>query len=199
MRIWIRTAIFCLGTVAGLAVAQPAELFISEYLEGTSFNKAIEVYNGTGAPVDLAAGVYALNLYTNGSPTVSQTVALTGTLANNDVFVACHTSANAAIKAAADLQNGTVINFNGDDAVSLTKNGVLIDVIGQIGFDPGTAWTGGGLSTADRTLVRKATILAGDPNGSDAFDPSIQWDGLPVDTTSNLGAHVLSVTEWPLY
>ena len=49
-----------------------------EYIEGSSFNKAVEIFNGTGAPVDLAAGGYVLELYSNGSPTVSQSVALTG-------------------------------------------------------------------------------------------------------------------------
>ena len=29
--------------------AAPTELFISEYIEGTSNNKAIEIFNGTGA------------------------------------------------------------------------------------------------------------------------------------------------------
>ena len=46
--------------------APPTELFMSEYIEGSSFNKAIEIYNGTGAPVDLEAGGYTLELYSNG-------------------------------------------------------------------------------------------------------------------------------------
>jgi hypothetical protein len=47
-------------------------------------------------------------------------------------------------------------------------------VIGQIGFDPGSEWGSGLTSTADNTLRRKPSIEAGDPNGTDAFDPSIQ-------------------------
>ncbi|HEX7224775.1 MAG TPA: hypothetical protein VF367_04260, partial [Candidatus Limnocylindria bacterium] len=43
------------------------DLFISEYIEGSSFNKAIEIYNGTGAAVDLAAAGYTLQLYSNGA------------------------------------------------------------------------------------------------------------------------------------
>ena len=35
--------------------APPTELFFSEYIEGSSINKALEIYNGTGAAVDLAA------------------------------------------------------------------------------------------------------------------------------------------------
>ena len=36
-------------------IAATSELFISEYIEGSSYNKAIEIYNGTGADVDLSA------------------------------------------------------------------------------------------------------------------------------------------------
>ena len=42
------------AVVADAADAAATELFISEYIEGSSFNKAIEIYNGTGAAVDLA-------------------------------------------------------------------------------------------------------------------------------------------------
>ena len=37
-----------------------ADLFISEYIEGSSNNKALEIFNDTGAPIDLATGVYAV-------------------------------------------------------------------------------------------------------------------------------------------
>jgi len=54
-------------------------LFFSEYIEGSSFNKAIEIYNGTGAPVDLSA--YKVELYINGASSPSQSATLSGTLA----------------------------------------------------------------------------------------------------------------------
>jgi uncharacterized protein len=68
---------------------------------------------------------------------VSRSVALTGTIAAGDVFVAAHERADQAILAVADLISNAVINFNGDDAVVLRKNGAVIDAFGQIGFDPG--------------------------------------------------------------
>ena len=68
------------------ASAAPTDLFISEYVEGSSNNKAVELYNGTGAPIDLAAGGYQLQLFFNGA-TTSTNVALTGTVAAGDVFV----------------------------------------------------------------------------------------------------------------
>ncbi|MBD2416893.1 ExeM/NucH family extracellular endonuclease [Anabaena cylindrica FACHB-243] len=165
------------------------DLFISEYVEGSSFNKAIEIFNGTGAAIDLAAGGYTLELYSNGSSTASNTLTLNGLIANGDVFVLAHPSANAAILAVSDITNGAVINFNGDDAVVLRKNGALVDVIGQVGFDPGSEWGSGLTSTADNTIRRKSTVIAGDIISNDAFDPAIEWDGFAQNTFDGLGSH----------
>ncbi len=169
--------------------AAATELFLSEYIEGSSFNKAIEIYNGTGAAVDLAAGVYRLELYSNGAATASQSVALTGSLADGEVYVLANASADALILAQTDLTSNAVINFNGDDAVALRKNGVLIDVIGQIGFDPGSEWGTGLASTADNTIRRKSTVCSGDTNGADAFAPAGEWDGFANNSFDGLGAH----------
>jgi len=63
------------------------ELFISEYVEGGYWNKAIEIYNGTGAPVNLGAGGYAVDIYFNGSTLPGTTIQLSGTLADGDVYI----------------------------------------------------------------------------------------------------------------
>ncbi len=131
-----------IGGSPPVAAAAPTELFMSEYIEGSSFNKAIEIYNGTGAAVDLVAGGYTLELYSNGAASASQSVALGGTIADGDVYVLANSQADAAILAVTDLISNAVINFNGDDAVVLRKNGVVVDVFGQIGFDPGSQWDG---------------------------------------------------------
>lgn len=99
--------------------ATAEDLFISEYIEGSSFNKAIEIYNGTGSAVDLSS--YQVELYSNGASTASQTLSLSGTLENDDVLVLAHTSAEQAILDHADVVNGSIINFNGDDAFALKK------------------------------------------------------------------------------
>ena len=83
--------------------------------------------------------------------------------------------------------------FNGDDAVVLRKGTTVIDVIGQIGVDPGTEWGTGLTSTADNTLRRKVTIAPATPNGSDAFDPSLEWEGFATDTFGGLGSHTPTV------
>ncbi len=168
------------------AAAAPTELFMSEYIEGSSFNKAIEIYNGTGGAIDLTAGNYTLELYSNGSATASQSVELSGTIADGDVFVLAHGSADPAILAVTDLISTAVVNFNGDDAVVLRKGGIVVDAFGQIGFDPGSQWEGGG---QDDTLRRNETVCAGDTNADDAFDATVEWTTFAINTFDGLGAH----------
>jgi len=168
--------------------ATPTELFFSEYIEGSSNNKALEIYNGTGSAINLGTGGYNVQMYFNGSASAGLTINLTGTVASGDVFVLAQSSAVASILAQADQTNGAGW-FNGDDAVVLRKGTTVLDVIGQIGFDPGTEWGTGLNSTADNTLRRKDTVCAGEPNGSDAFDPSTEWEGFATDTFGGLGSH----------
>ncbi len=66
------------------------ELLFSEYIEGSSNNKAIEIYNGTYATIDLAAANYDVQMYFNGSSSPGLTIALTGSIASGDVFVLAH-------------------------------------------------------------------------------------------------------------
>lgn len=174
------------------------DLFISEYVEGSSYNKAIEIFNGTGESVDLSQ--YKLCLYSNGSATVSQSMSLSGTLANNEVYVFAHPSADPAILTVADTINSTVINFNGDDAIALikgeTSNPIYIDIFGVIGNDPGNAWTAvNGYSTLDKTLVRNPDVCAGvttNPTGTGPFaftTLTTEWTLFDTNTFSNLGFH----------
>lgn len=193
-RLWPALA---LGLLAPVPVqALPTDLFFSEYIEGSGNNKALEIFNGTGSAIDLAAGGYNIQMFFNGNTTATLTINLAGTLADGEVFVIAHSSANPAILAQADQTNGSTW-FNGDDAIALRKGTTLIDVIGQIGADPGTEWGSGLTSTADNTLRRKSTVLTGDANGSDAFDPSSEWEGFALDTFDGLGAHVIAQTQTP--
>jgi predicted extracellular nuclease len=135
-------------------------------------------------------------MFFNGSTSAGTTVNLTGTVADGDVYVLAHASANAAILALAD-QTSTASWYNGDDAVVLRNGTTVIDVIGQIGSDPGTQWGVDLVSTADNTLSRKSTICAGDPDGSNVFDPSLEWDGFATDTFTGLGAHTANCEATP--
>jgi predicted extracellular nuclease len=95
-------------------------LLISEYIEGSSNNKAIEIYNGTGIPIDLEYEAYAIDFYFNGYSTPFVTIPLTGVIASDDVFVLADHEADPAILAVAD-QTSTKSFFNGDDVIVLRK------------------------------------------------------------------------------
>jgi subtilisin-like proprotein convertase family protein len=165
----------------------PGDLFISEYLEGSSNNKAIELYNPSTTSANLSTSGYVLEIYANGSTTASS-IPLVGTVAAGATFVVKHSSASSGITA---QQTSANLTFNGDDAVVIKKGTAIVDVFGQIGFDPGTQWTANGVSTLDRTLRRKASITQGDTNGTNPFDPSVEWDGFALDTFTGLGSHTI--------
>lgn len=183
------------ATLGGLAVAPTpsaavaTDLLISEYVEGSSFNKAIEIENKTGAPIDLATGQYTLRIFFNGGTTANVNRALTGSIAAGDVLVLANDQAGTQVAAAADVLTSD-INFNGDDAVVLTKGGTpgtVVDSIGQVGTDPGTEWGTGLASTADNTLRRPAAGETPDTDPSDAYDPSVPFTGFAGDTFDGLG------------
>jgi hypothetical protein len=164
------------------------ELFFSEYIEGSGNNKCLEVYNPTGAEVDLLANDYQILMYFNGGGAPGLTINLTGTIPAYGTYVVCNSSATLEFRSLANQQAGGGW-YNGDDAVSLSKGGINIDIIGQIGFDPGTEWANAGVSTVNQTIRRKTFITFGDPNGTDAFDPSLEWDTYPIDESFGLRFH----------
>jgi predicted extracellular nuclease len=189
-------AVLALAALAGARVdragAVSTDLFISEYIEGTSNNKAIEIFNGTSATVNLTTGLYGISMYSNGNDTANLTINLNGTIAPGEVFVLAHSLADPAIRDQADQLTSAGI-YNGNDAVVLQKGSTRVDVIGQIGTDPGPAgWGTDPTNTTDNTLRRKPTIEAGDSNGTDAFDPAVEWDGFAVNTANGLGAHTVT-------
>ena len=169
-----------------LAPAVHAEPFISEYVEGSSNNKALEIYNPADVALDLTG--YSIKVFSNGAITAGKTVPLSGTLAAKSTLVLTDTGSVAALAAKSNMTFGSS-NFNGDDAIALYKGADLIDVFGQIGVDPGTSWGSNNNFTHDRTLVRKSSVVQGDVNGSDAFDPSVEWDFYAKDEFANLGSH----------
>ena len=168
------------------------ELFISEYIEGSSSNKCFEIYNPTANDIDMAAGGYAVAIYGNGSNTPSgAATALSGIIPAYGTYVICNSSAIAGMQDLADSVGGaynSLTFYNGNDAIALTIGGADIDVIGQIGSN--SVWSGGGVSTQNQTIVRVPTVLVGDNSGSDAFDPSTEWVTVgAVNDFSNLGQH----------
>ncbi len=147
------------------ALPASADLYFSEYIEGSSNNKALEIYNSS-----------------------NNTINLSGTIPAQGVFVLAHGSANASILATANQTNSSGW-YNGDDAIMLKNGSTILDSIGQVGVDPGTEWGTGLTSTADNTLRRNMSITTGDVTINNAFDPAIEWEGYATDTFDHLGSY----------
>lgn len=150
---------------------QATDIYFSKYGEGSSNNKFLEIYNGTGTAVDLSN--YSIELYANGAATASNTQTFTaGTMiAAGDVYVLRNSGAAlTAILNASDISS-SVCNFNGDDAIALKKLGSVIDVIGDIGTDPGSSWPVAGttVGTVDHTLIRKLSVCSPNPVNLSSF------------------------------
>ena len=180
---------------------QATDLIISEYAEGTSGNsKYVEIFNGTGADVDLAG--YRIWTIANGGTWPETTINLTGILANNATFVIAN---NVTDVPGANLYN-TNCNWNGDDAVGLAKDiatvWTLIDAVGTDGADPGTGWNVAGITnaTANNKLVRKATVCSPNTNwtvsaGTDAA--SSEWEVVAYTTGAAVNGHTNSCSTDP--
>ena len=169
----------------------PSTLFFSEYIEGSSFNKCLEIYNGTKDTIDLSADNYKIQFFRNGSSAATVTINLVGDLLPDSTYVVCDNSASPAILALTDLA-ATPTFFNGDDAVVLLRDIDTLDIIGRIGEDPGTRWGTTSLGTSNLTLIRNNNIVIGDTIGTDIFDPSLEWSALPQDDISSLGKHSIN-------
>jgi hypothetical protein len=196
----------------GLMAQDCSDVFISEYVEGTNNNKAIELYNPTAQPINLGAGAYKMGRARDGAET-PMLLPITGIIEpyGTRVFVLDKRDPNGTgneepvfdeLAAAADtflnpvyVQSFSPMYFNGDDAFALVKGtSTILDIIGRIGEDPGGGWwVPGDPNTAwwteDNTLIRKASVKRGVTTNPSAFDPSLEWDSLPANTFSFLGSH----------
>ncbi|WP_298763197.1 choice-of-anchor D domain-containing protein [uncultured Polaribacter sp.] len=166
------------------------ELFISEYIEGSSNNKFLEIYNPTDAAINLSS--YDLVSYVNGSATVSNTLPLSGTIAAQGTYVIGNTQETLTVVPDLSTGNG-VMQFNGNDVVALRNSGVIIDVIGQIGANPGTSWSGT-CGALEVTLIRNPDVISGDTDGTNSFTTDTEWSCLPIDDVSDLGSHTINCT-----
>lgn len=175
-----------------LATNANANLVITEYVEGKSSNKVIEISNLGTEAIDLNAHEYKLTLYTNGKGLSEpvNTEILIGVLAPNASLLIHNSSAKPEFILAGSIAS-TVTYYNGNDALVLSKDGAVIDRFGKVGEDPGSAWTdpnNPNFSTADKTLRRKASITTGDTTAEADF-PGVnnQWVVFEVDTFDGLG------------
>ena len=156
--------------------SQTTDLFISEYVEGSGNNKAIEIANFTGSSVNLSS--YSLQRDTNSNGIWSGEITLSGTLNDGDVYVVANGSADSSILAVTDQTAGSssAMAFNGDDPVGLFKNGTLIDIFGNFG---------GSNSFSNVTYRRQESVT----EPTTAFDLNGEWDMYPQNNIDDLGSH----------
>jgi endonuclease I len=150
------------------------DLFFSEYIEGSSYNKALEIVNITGSTINLSN--YKIKKQSNGTGSWSSGYSLSGQLASGEVFVIANANASASITSVADITTtSSELSFNGNDPVGLFKNGVLLDIIGD--FNGGSAYF-----AKDVTLQRNANITA--PTTTYNLN---EWTAYPLNTFDDLG------------
>ncbi|MCS6127818.1 extracellular exonuclease ExeM [Shewanella baltica] len=162
-----------LAVAAALPMMASADVMITEYVEGSSNNKAIELYNSGDTAIDLAG--YKLVRYKDGATVASDMVALDGqSIAPKTTKVILNSSAVITLAQGVDSYSGS-LSFNGGDAVALVKDDAVVDIIGDVPTP-----TGWGL---DVTLKRKLDALV----ANTVFNVA-QWEQLPKDTFSGLGS-----------
>ena len=198
------------STSTPATVSSTGDLFFSQYGEGSSNNKFLEIYNGSDVAVDMVK--YSLSNCSNGCDEADafdypDTVLFpAGSQLNpGEVFVVGHGSADATIQAASD-QFFTFLS-NGDDAFALTMAGAtattytIIDILGDLTTtDPGAGWDVAGVTdgTANHTLTRKPDICAANPVPLASFGTTAEdseWIvGASDSGWDNLGMHEGCVT-----
>jgi len=213
----MKRIIFTLSLLSSfVATAQDcSKIFISEYVEGSGNNKALEIYNPTASAIDLSG--YRIERFSNGSGTSASggVLNLSGSIAANSAFVIANgqitttTSSPACdpiLQAMANQLDGVYpapTYMNGNDAIALFNGSIMIDLLGKTGdasISSADGWgdefpydgSVGAVWTENHTLVRKASVQIGVSANPSSFIVSNQWDSLPQNTWSNLGTHVCS-------
>jgi len=172
---------------------EESKLIISEYIEGDGGNnKAIEIYNMDSSAVSLSG--YSVKLASNGEGWGTEEV-LTGTLEAGEVFVIANSSSIQSILDESDVTSA-VTYFNGQDAIGLFLNGVLVDVIGvptEV-IASGGGWDVAGITnaTTNHTLIRKGTVEAANTNWFESAGTNTdnsEWYVMDANYFSDLGSH----------
>ncbi len=156
------------------------DLLISEYGEGTSYNKYLELFNGTSNAVDLSQ--YCLRNQVNGAGPYTNELALSGTLPPDTAYLIVYNQADAALREKADMTAGSLcLAFNGNDAVALFRRGAPDIQLDEAGVFGSTAYWG-----QDVTLLRRWHVtLPRIP-----YDPE-EWLAEPVNSWDDAGGHVV--------
>lgn len=178
---------------------QVSDLFFSEYVEGSSNNKALEIYNPTNSSINLSG--YVLKGSSNDATNWENTYTFPdgAAIPAHDVYVIVDDQANAAILAVADwVSTGYECGFNGNDARGLFRvvgtDTTLIDIIGTPNNPDALNYDVAGVTgaTAEHTLIRKASVTHGNTDWTASAGTTAEnseWEVHPQDYIANLGTH----------
>ena len=161
-------------------------VLISEYVEGTGNNQAIEIFNGSTNTLDLAE--YAVWFYFNGSRFPGTMIELSGQLEPRSTFVLARDIATQELLDLADLTEGGQW-FNGNDFIELRGTNGPVDSIGTFEDNSTFAY--------NQTLSRGQDVLEGDTNAADGFDLT-KWIQFDVDSFFGLGEHFMACFANPI-
>ena len=190
--------ILLLSLITTASFSQATDLFFSQYGEGSSDNKFLEIYNGTGQDVDLSNYAFPnANGGSDGNHEYWNEFPEGAVVANGDVYVIAHPDAIDEIKATADHEH-TYLS-NGDDGYALVlgteEQYSIVDFIGDFGDDPGDGWDVAGVveATKNHTLTRKSTVCQGNPEwdasrGTNEEDS--EWIVTEQNDFTGLGSHI---------
>lgn len=175
-------------------------LFFSEYAEGSSNNKYLEIYNPGLSPITLDGYALAHTVNDPVVPGMYETwvdLPSSSTIEPGGVYRIVHTSAALELINTADFTYGNL--SNGDDGFGLVQGTpseyAILDIIGDWNGDPGTGWDVAGTTaaTANHTLVRKPEVLGGNSGDWSASAGTTiensEWIVLEMDNWTNYGFH----------
>ena len=171
------------GMNSQLQAQDYSDLIISEYVEGSGNNKAIEIYNGTGESVSLDDYVIRIaqngndfNLSDNNQGLYSK---LSGSLANGETYVIISNAGGSAapnqeLTDLAQLKSAAVAAMNGDDAIGLFKGETLVDVVG--------------ISEKNNKILEDVTLRRLPGFGPNTTFTMEEWEKAEKDDFSDLGS-----------
>lgn len=186
--------LIAVGLICMAASAARADLIISQYYEGASNDKWIEIFNTGASSVDLTASAIRLGLWSNANRELwksgtapSASITLSGTLAANSTYLIRNSSAALPAYATADVSSGS-LTFNGDDSVVLYSGSTyaFANVLDAFGLTASTA--------ADTSFVRNSSVLTGvntDFNASDWTQYAVADVNTANSTSRDLDIHVV--------
>jgi len=159
---------------------------ISQYVETNSGTtpKGIEIWNNTGATLDFAVNNLVIEKGSNGNAPSQDYLLDAGTLADGEVIVIGTSDMQAITEGNGATFYEKGFNFNGDDALVVKYGGTITDVLGTPGSDPGSSWSGNGVSTANQNIQLLNGITSGDTDGW--TDPSERFETVSTDPVNDL-------------